>query len=77
MNTFRYILPIVLLCTGLGTAPLLAQEPDGRTCETAFVVDTAYKASLMPGEYWFTAETPAHPLSIYSYPEDSAAPAPT
>ena len=77
MNTFRYILPIVLLCTGLGTAPLLAQEPDGRTCETAFAVDTAYHASLMPGEYWFTAETPALPLTIYYYPEDPAAPAPT
>lgn len=77
MNTFRNILLIVLLCTGLGTAPLLAQEFDGCTCETAFAVDTAYRASLMPGEYWFTAETPALPLTIYYYPEDPAAPAPT
>lgn len=77
MNTFRNILLIVLLCSCLGTAPLLAQEFDGRTCETAFAVDTAYRASLMPGEYWFTAETPALPLTIYYYPEDPAAPAPT
>ena len=76
MKISRKILSIVLFFSFFGMTSLMAQEPDGRTCETAFVVDTAYKATLMPGEYWFTAETPALPLTIYYYPEDPAAPAP-
>lgn len=60
----------------LSAVAALAQtdtELTGATCETAIQVDTAYHCSLTPGQYWFTASTPALPLTINYYPEDTTA----
>ncbi len=45
----------------------------GTSCDEAIFIDTAYTAALTEGEYWFTANTPALPLTIYIYPEDTTA----
>ncbi len=45
----------------------------GTSCNDAIFIDTAYTAALTEGEYWFTANTPALPLTIYIYPEDTTA----
>ncbi len=45
----------------------------GTSCNDAIFIDTAYTAALTEGDYWFTANTPALPLTIYIYPEDTTA----
>lgn len=48
----------------------------GESCENAIPVDVEYSGSFAAGEYWFTANTDALPLTIYYYPEDTTADAP-
>ncbi len=48
----------------------------GTSCDDAIFIDTAYTAVLTEGEYWFTANTPALPLTIYYYPDDTTAQSP-
>lgn len=64
-----------LLALALLTISVQAQ--DGKTCETAIPVDTAYTGSFGEGDYWFTAETSALPLYFYFYPEDTTIAPPT
>ncbi len=45
----------------------------GTSCNDAIFIDTTYTAALTEGDYWFTANTPALPLTIYIYPEDTTA----
>ena len=48
---------------------LLAQTPDGLTCETAIPVDKSYQGSIdAPGVYYYTAWTYDLPLTCYFYP---------
>ena len=60
----------VILCATCALT-LLAQTPDGLTCETAIPVDSTYTGSISaPGTYYFTAWTYDLPLTCYFYPED-------
>ncbi len=54
----------------------IAAQGSGSACNDAIFVDTTYSAALAAGDYWFTANTPALPLTIYVYPEDTTALAP-
>ena len=52
---------------------LLAQNPDGLTCENAIPVDGTYTGAISaPGVYYFTAWTYDLPLTCYFYPENGA-----
>lgn len=61
----------VILCVTCALT-LLAQTPDGLTCETAIPVDTSYTGSIpTPGVYYYTAGTYDLPLTCYFYPTDA------
>ena len=58
----------VILCVTCALT-LLAQTPDGLTCETAIPVDKSYQGSIdAPGVYYYTAWTYDLPLTCYFYP---------
>lgn len=58
----------VILCVTCALT-LLAQTPDGLTCETAIPVDESYQGTIdAPGVYYYTAWTYALPLTCYFYP---------
>ncbi len=65
----RLLLMISLALCGMN---IYAQDVVA-SCDDYVFVDTAYVAALTEGEYWFTANTPALPLTIYIYPEDTTA----
>ncbi|MCM1035116.1 MAG: hypothetical protein NC038_04200 [Paludibacter sp.] len=54
----------------------LAYAEQGDVCSNAIPVDVEYSGICAEGEYWFTADTWALPLTFYYYPEDVDAPAP-
>ncbi len=68
----KILLTVLIALCGMN---VFAQETiqDGTSCETAFVIDTAYHAALTEGNYWYTAQTTALPLILYIYPEDTTA----
>lgn len=68
----KYVLLVVFVLACAATA----FAGDGSTCDNAIEVDTAYSGSFSAGEYWFTATTASLPLTLYFYPEDTAAKAP-
>ena len=58
----------VILCATCALT-LLAQTPDGLTCETAIPVDKSYQGSIdASGVYYYTAWTYDLPLTCYFYP---------
>lgn len=58
----------VILCVTCALT-LLAQTPDGLTCETAIPVDESYQGTIdAPGVYYYTAWTYDLPLTCYFYP---------
>ena len=58
----------VILCVTCALT-LLAQTPDGLTCETAIPVDQSYQGTIdAPGVYYYTAWTYDLPLTCYFYP---------
>lgn len=58
----------VILCVTCALT-LLAQTPDGLTCETAIPVDKSYQGSIdAPGVYYYTAWTYDLPLTCFFYP---------
>ena len=60
----------VLLCVTCALT-LLAQTPDGLTCENAIRVDSTYTGRIpAPGTYYFTAWTYDLPLTCYFYPTE-------
>ena len=60
----------VLLCVTCALT-LLAQTPDGLTCENAIRVDSTYTGRIpAPGMYYFTAWTYDLPLTCYFYPTE-------
>ena len=61
---------MILLLAAVLSVTIVAYAGDGTSCENAIYVDTAYTATLGAGEYWFMAETPALPLTLYYYPEN-------
>ncbi len=63
---------ILTICVALCGMSIYAQST-GASCDDAIFVDTAYTAALTEGDYWFTSNTPALPLTIYIYPEDTTA----
>lgn len=61
----------VILCVTCALT-LLAQAPDGLTCETAIPVDSSYTGSIpAPGVYYYSAWTYDLPLTCYFYPEQA------
>ena len=54
----------------LASNMVLAQEPDGLTCESAILVDTSYVGSVpAAGTYYYSASTYDLPMTCYFYPE--------
>ena len=54
----------------LASNMVLAQEPDGLTCESAIPVDTSYVGSVpAAGTYYYLASTYDLPMTCYFYPE--------
>ena len=54
----------------LASNMVLAQEPDGLTCENAIPVDTSYVGSVpAAGTYYYLASTYDLPMTCYFYPE--------
>lgn len=72
LNMKRILLFLSFICS----ITLSANAGDGTACNNAIYVDTAYTATLGAGDYWFMAETPALPLTLYFYPEDETDAAP-
>ena len=56
---------VALLCLTALTA--FSQIRDGSTCERAFEIGDAFSAILPEGDFWFVAETPSLPLTVYFY----------
>ena len=58
----------------LASNMVLAQEPDGLTCENAIPVDTSYVGSVpAAGTYYYLASTYDLPMTCYFYPETEEA----
>ncbi len=57
---------VALLCL---TTSLTAfsQIRDGSTCERAFEIGDEFSAILPEGDFWFVAQTPSLPLTVYFY----------
>ena len=61
----------------LASNMILAQEPDGLTCENAIPVDTSYVGSVpAAGTYYYSASTYDLPMTCYFYPETTIDQAP-
>ena len=61
----------------LASNMVLAQEPDGLTCENAIPVDTSYVGSVpAAGTYYYSASTYDLPMTCYFYPETTIDQAP-
>ena len=61
----------------LASNMVLAQEPDGLTCENAIPVDTSYVGSVpAAGTYYYSASTYDLPMTCYFYPEQAGLEAP-
>ncbi len=61
----------------LASNMVLAQEPDGLTCENAIPVDTSYVGSVpAAGTYYYSASTYDLPMTCYFYPAESGLNAP-
>ena len=61
----------------LASNVVLAQEPDGLTCENAIPVDTSYVGSVpAAGTYYYSASTYDLPMTCYFYPETTIDQAP-
>ena len=61
----------------LASNMVLAQEPDGLTCENAIPVDTSYVGSVpAAGTYYYLASTYDLPMTCYFYPETAIEQAP-
>lgn len=56
---------VALLC--LTSMTVFAQIHDGSSCERAFEIGDEFSAVLPEGDFWFVAETPSLPLTVYFY----------
>ena len=66
-----------LLVAMLASNMVLAQEPDGLTCESAIPVDKSYVGSVpAAGTYYYSASTYDLPMTCYFYPAESGLVAP-
>ena len=67
MKNVTFLLVAMLV---LASNMVLAQEPDGLTCENAIPVDTSYVGSVpAAGTYYYSASTYDLPMTCYFYPE--------
>ena len=65
-NVNLLLVAMLMLASNL----VLAQEPDGLTCENAIPVDTSYVGSVpAAGTYYYLASTYDLPMTCYFYPE--------
>lgn len=69
-----FVLLIVMLTM---SSMLLAQTPDGLSCETAIPVDADYSGTVpAAGTYYYSASTYDLPITCYFYPETSMSQSP-
>ena len=74
MKNINLLLVAMLM---LASNMVLAQEPDGLTCENAIPVDTSYVGSVSAaGTYYYLASTYDLPMTCYFYPETAIEQAP-
>ena len=74
MKNVTFLLVAMLV---LASNMILAQEPDGLTCENAIPVDTSYVGSVpAAGTYYYSASTYDLPMTCYFYPETTIDQAP-
>ena len=74
MKNVTFLLVAMLV---LASNMVLAQEPDGLTCESAIPVDTSYVGSVPDaGTYYYSASTYDLPMTCYFYPETAIDQAP-
>ena len=74
MKNVTFLLVAMLV---LASNMVLAQEPDGLTCENAIPVDTSYVGSVpAAGTYYYSASTYDLPMTCYFYPETTIDQAP-
>ena len=74
MKNVTFLLVAMLV---LASNMVLAQEPDGLTCENAIPVDTSYVGSVpAAGTYYYSASTYDLPMTCYFYPETAIDQAP-
>ena len=72
-NVNLLLVAMLMLASNL----VLAQEPDGLTCENAIPVDTSYVGSVpAAGTYYYSASTYDLPMTCYFYPETTIDQAP-
>ena len=64
-----FVLPV-------STQAQIVSVNDGKSCETAFIVDTAFTGVFTAGDYWFMSETAMLPIFLYVYPQEESTKAP-